>query len=318
MQIFFAGTPQFSVLSLKCIADKYTVCGVLTGQDKKGGRGSKIIIPPVKAAALELGLKIFQPEKINKEFIEQVNALKPDIIVVAAYSKIFKEEFLSIFKYGGINLHPSLLPRFRGPSPIQAAILAGVDKTGVTIQKLALKMDAGNIMAQKEFDLKEDETTEELMKSTSKIGAEMFLDVLDAIIAGNYNEIEQNHEQATYCKLVKKDDGCIKWEDNAIYIGRMIRAFKPWPGAYTSYNSLKLSILKGGAVFKNDALLNKLSNIDKLPGYVLGIDKEHGILVKTGDGLLKIEELQLQAKKAMNWRAFLNGNKNIIGAQLGG
>ena len=113
MRIFFAGTPQFSVLSLKYIADKYTVCGVLAGPDKKGGRGSKIIIPPVKAAALELGLKIFQPEKINKECIEQVSSLKPDILVVAAYSKIFREEFLSIFKYGGINLHPSLLTKIR-------------------------------------------------------------------------------------------------------------------------------------------------------------------------------------------------------------
>jgi methionyl-tRNA formyltransferase len=322
MQILFAGTPQFSVLPLKKITEKYPVCGVLTGPDKLGGRGKKNIVSPVKAAALELGLKIYQPEKINREFIELVSSLKPDILVVAAYSKIFKEDFLNLFKYNGINLHPSLLPKFRGPSPIQAAILGGDEKTGITIQKLALKMDAGNILEQKEFSLKGDETTESLMNYTSNIGAEMLVGVLDSIIAGNCREIEQAHDRATYCRLIKKEDGCIIWENNAIHIGRMIRAYKPWPGTYTSFNDLKLLILKGGALSKDSEisikLVNNSENSNKSPGYVLGMDKNYGILVKTGNDILYIEELQLQTKKAMNWRTFLNGNKHIIGAQLGG
>jgi methionyl-tRNA formyltransferase len=320
MKILFAGTPFFGVLPLKYIADKYSVCGVLTGPDKKGGRGNRIIVPPVKLAAEELGLKIFQPDKLDREFIGLIKSIHPDILVVAAYSKIFKEDFLNLFKSGGINLHPSLLPQLRGPSPIQAAILQGFKETGITIQRLALKMDAGDILEQFRFPLNGNETTESLLQYTSEKGALMLLNVLGRIKAGNEKAVEQDHNNATYCRLVKKADGCIKWEDSAIYIERMIRAYKPWPGVYTIFNGLKLSVISGGVLDRETAgIFSKNPDFkDKTPGYVLGIDKNHGILVKTGNGIFYIEELQLQTKKAMNWKVFINGNKNIIGSELGG
>lgn len=318
MNILFSGTPGFGVLPLKFISEKFPVCGVLTGPDKKGGRGNKIIIPPVKQAAEALGLKVFQPPELDKDFMGLIAGMKPDILVVAAYSRIFREDFLKLFKLGGINLHPSLLPRFRGPSPVQAAILAGLKETGITIQKLALKMDAGDILSQVKLPLKGDETTEGLLQYTSEKGAGMLVDVLYDIEKGNVHSVKQEHDKATYCKLVKKENGCINWEDNAIYIERMIRAYKPWPGTYTSFNGLKLSILKAG-IFKKGSDTECIADFkNKAPGYVLGMDRNHGILVKTGDGILYIEELQLQAKKVMNWKVFLNGNKNIIGAELGG
>lgn len=330
MRILFAGTPEIAVLPLEAIAKKYTICGVLTNPDKPAGRRGELLAPPAKQKAMELGLLTLQPAKLDADFIETVKSLKPDILVVVAYGKIFKQEFLSLFPKGAINLHPSLLPRYRGPSPLQAAILAGDKETGVTIQRLVLKMDAGPVLAQRRIPLSGSETTAGLTETAASIGSEMLVSVLEQLASGTTHELPQNETEATYCKLIKKEDGLLDWTLPAVTIERMVRAYNPWPGTYTRFKGLALTILKAG-IFTGDPANpanNKIVQAAPVsgtgkggecrPGFVWGIDKEAGILVCTGEGMLVIKELQLQNKRAMDWKAFINGNRDLLGVPLGG
>jgi methionyl-tRNA formyltransferase len=313
MKVLFAGTPDFAVKPLIQIARNFPICGVLTSPDKSAGRGrDKKALPPVKKAALELSLPVFQPEILDENFQTAVRELKPDILVVAAYHKIFRKNFLEIFPQGGLNIHPSLLPKYRGPSPIQAAILAGDRETGVTIQALALKMDEGDIFSQKRIALNGTETSLGLTLTASEIGAELIVDVLKDINGGKQKGIPQNHKDATYCRIIKKEDGLINWNNDAEKIERMIRAYIPWPRAYTVFKGLNLYFLQGGVY------LNGEKRHNRQPGFVLGLDKQKGILIQSGYGILNIERLQLQAKRALFWKDFINGQKDLIGYKLGG
>ena len=311
MRIFFAGSPEIAVPSLERISKEHEIVGVLTNPDKYSGRGRKKASTPVKQKACELNLEVFQPEKPDLNFRKRVYKLKPDILVVAAYGKIFKKEFLDIFPKGGINLHPSLLPYYRGCSPIISSILNGEKKTGITIQKLALKMDAGDILAQKEYILKETETAGELAEIFSVTGSKMILSVLGDIEANNINPVPQDENIATYCFTVKKEDGLINWECSAMQIKRMIHAYNPWPGAYTFFKNRKLNILKGVVYEGKPGFKNKKA------GTVLGIDKDIGILIQTGSNILAAQKLQLQSKKVLEWKGFLNGAHNFLGSTLG-
>ncbi len=316
MRILFAGTPGLAVLPLETLTSRYTIVGVLCSPDKPAGRGRKLSPPPVKLKALELGLPVYQPPIINADFRETIRALRPDILVVVAYHKIFRKSFLDLFPEGGLNLHPSLLPRHRGPSPLQAAILSGDHETGVTIQKLALQMDAGDIMAQKRFSLTGKDTIPDLIETAAGLGSEMLISVLERIRSGDYSGIPQDEDKATFCHIIEKKDGEINWNDGAEKIDRMIRAYLLWPKAFTSYKGRLLFLLNGEA-------LPEIDNPDSgktaaSPGMVLGTRKKYGILVMTGRGVLFIKKLQIQSKKAMDWHAFLNGNRDFIGSQLGG
>jgi methionyl-tRNA formyltransferase len=312
MHIFFAGSPSFAVPSLDAIAaSQHQICGVLTSPDKEAGRGKKIESSRVKEAALAHGLPVFTPEKLHQQCIEEVKGLKPDILVVAAYGKIFKKEFLDIFPKGGINLHPSLLPRHRGPSPVAATIIAGDSVGGVTIQKLALRMDSGDILVQKRFHLNGTETTGELEHRFSLMGAELLVKILDDIEQGKAVLYTQKEDQATYCKLIKKENGSIAWEEPVIIIERKIRAYYPWPGAYTTFKGLHLVITRANIVH------TEKKDEEKKSGYVIGWNKESGLLVQTGEGVLGILRLQLQSKNEMDFRAFLNGHRDIINCYLG-
>lgn len=313
MRIFFAGTPDIAVPSLKLLAGKHDIAGVLTNPDRPGRRGRSLVPPPVKTAAEELGLPVFQPRRLDAECIARVKALAPRLLVVVAYGRIFRPDFLSIFPEGGINLHPSLLPRHRGCSPIQAAILAGDGETGITIQRLAEEMDSGDILAIRKIPLDGTETGGSLSAKAGILGAELLDEVLQGLEAGRVDGSPQGSSGITFCHRINKEDGRIDWSEPAVLIERKVRAFNPAPGAWTTWKGKRLVIHKAAV---RDVL--SVPGPECGCGQVTGVDKALGFLVQTGSGTLAVGELQLQAKRLMDWRSFLNGNGDFPGSVLGG
>jgi len=312
MRVLFAGTPSLAVPSLRAIA-RFTV-GVLTSPDQPSGRGRASAPSPVKEAALSLGLKLFQPARLDAAFIEEVRALVPDLLVVAAYGKIFRQAFLQVFPLGGINFHPSLLPRFRGPSPVSAVILAGDPETGVTVQRIALKFDTGDILAQERYPLTGDETTTTLGGALAARGAGLVESIIARYEAGSPpTPIPQREEDASYCHPLRKEEGLVDWGEPAVQIERKVRAYDPWPRASTTLAGELLLLLKSHV--HPDTLGSE--SVPKAPGVILAADKAHGLLVQAGSGILAVERLQPRFKKAMDWRAFMNGRPEVIGQRLG-
>ncbi len=311
MRVVFAGSPEIAVPSLEKVALNFDIVGVLTNPDKVTGRGRKIKFNPVKTKAVELNLNVLQPHSLNSEVRNTIISLKPDILVVFAYGKIFGPKFLSMFPMGGVNVHPSLLPKYRGSSPILSAIINGENETGISIQRINLEMDTGALLNQQFIKLSGNETTESLSSFVSAEGAEIVVKTLKAIESGSINEKEQDHNLATYCTKINKEDGRINWNESAVQIYRMIRAYTPWPKAFTQYKDKSLMILEG-------SVFNGETDLSGEPGKVLGFDKDNGILIQTGDGILVVKFLQLQSKKANDWKSFINGTQNFIGSVLGG
>ncbi len=313
MRVFFAGTPSIAVPALELLSRDHQVVGVLTNPDRGCGRGQEIACCPIKLEADDLGLTTFQPETLDEEFINSVKALKPDILAVVAFGKIFKKDFIDIFPHGGLNVHPSLLPKYRGASPIQSAMLSGDSETGVSIQRLAPKMDSGAILKQERYVYRGDETGDSLTVYFAERGAELLSQVITEIENGTAVETEQDDNDATYCSYINKTDGNINWQDSAAAIERRMRAFTPWPGIYTFFGDKKLNILEATVYnSEND------SAETGTPGKVVGIDRNNGILVQTGEGILAVQKLQLQSKKALDWKSFVNGVKDFADAELGG
>ncbi len=312
MRIFFAGTPDIAVPSLERLThSSHTVCGVLCNEDNLSGRGKAKSVPPVKRAALALGLPVFQPNRLDREFRNVVSSLNPELLVTFAYGKIFGEQFLALFPRGGINLHPSLLPKYRGPSPIPATILAGDPVWGISVQRIALAMDTGDILLQESFPLAESDTAAILCEKASEVGARMIEESIGYIESGTVHAIPQDESLASYCGLLKKEDGRIDWTRSSEHIARMIRAYDPWPGTYTVLQGKTLYILQGKPYKEHaDAEQRKV-------GTVVGIDKKEGILVQTGDGILSVQKLQFETKKVLDWRSFLNGFRELQGNVLG-
>jgi methionyl-tRNA formyltransferase len=314
MRILFAGTPALAVPSLEKLAQRQTVVGVLTSPDQPSGRGRSCTPSPVKEAALARGLKVLQPSRLDAAFLEEARSLLADSLVVAAYGKIFRPAFLGLFPQGGINLHPSLLPKLRGPSPISAAILAGDSETGVTVQRIALKFDTGDVLARERHPLRGDETTATLSEQLAAVGAELLSSVIAAIDAGKPpSPVAQREEEATYCHPLRKEDGAIDWREPAALLERKVRAFDPWPRAATTFQGQTCLLLKSHPY--PGTLGGK--ETEATPGAVLAADPAHGLLVATGAGVLAVERLQLQFKKPTDWRSFLNGHPEIVGTRLG-
>ena len=311
MRVLFAGSPQLAVPSLEAIHRGQRIAAVLTNPDRPSGRRSAPVPTPVKARALELGLPVLQPERLDEAFFRDVKALECELLVVAAFGRIFPNEFLKLFPQGGINMHPSLLPRHRGPSPIPAAILAGDPETGVTVQRVATKMDSGDILRVRRLSLAGNETTGSLLITLGGTGAELLAETLEQMEWGELAGTPQEEAQATYCRIVRKQDGRIDWEKEPAHIERMIRAYQPWPGAFTSFHGMTLHLLAGGVYPQAEPVP------DVARGLVLGSDTRYGILVRAGQGVLFVTRLQLQAKKPMDWQPFLNGRKDFVGARLG-
>ena len=329
LRLLFAGSPAIALPSLALLAGGslargrtgWTLAGVLTNPDKPRGRSGKHEATEVAAASeqyraafADAGLPPFavlKPETLGERAREEIAALRPDLLVCFAYGRIFGPKFMALFPLGGINIHPSLLPRYRGASPIQEAILNGDTLTGVSIQKIAPEMDTGNLLAQRTLALDGRETTESLSKRAAETAAALLSETL-AFIAetGNAGEGTPQEGEASYCSRIEKDSGVIDWNQSAQAIARKIRAFTPWPLARTGHNGQILYILEAVP------LAGRTAGNGALPGEVLGTDTKNGILVQTGDGILSVSRLQYQARKALSWEAFLNGARGFTGSRL--
>jgi methionyl-tRNA formyltransferase len=311
MRILFAGTPALAVPSLEALVQRQEIRGVLTNPDRPSGRHGAPEPSPIKRRAVELGLPVLQPERFEAEALESVRALGAELLAVVAFGRILKKEFLELFPMGGVNLHASLLPRYRGPSPISAVILAGERETGVTVQRLALRMDSGEILAVRKVPLSGRETTGSLSAALAPLGATLLVQTLERLERGTLRPVPQREEEASYCRLVRKEDGEVGWSAPAVQIERMIRAYDPWPRAYTTFRGRQLSLLSGQVYPEH------IDTADRPQGLVLAADNRYGILVTTGQGILCLTRLQMQSRRALDWRAFLNGQQDFIGARLG-
>ena len=271
---------------------------------------------------MELGLPVLQPERLGGDARHEVAALGAELLVCVAYGKFFGPKFLELFPAGSINLHPSLLPRYRGPAPIPAPILHGDKETGVTVQKVSQEMDAGDIFLQRRVTLSGTETSGQLVEQLGELGGEAVVEVVDQIEAGEARAVPQEEEAATYTQLLTKSDGEIDWNRSAVEIERAVRAYQPWPLAHTSFSGQRLNILGAEVVEaagerEGSAEAGEVA-AQRGPGTVLRVDTGRGILVETGNGQLALTQLQLQSRKALSWDSFLNGVHDFIGAVLGG
>ena len=310
LNILFMGTPDFAEESLKAI-DKagFNILGVVTNPDKPKGRGMKMVASPVKEYALERNIPVYQPIKVRKnpEFIEEVKKINPDVICVVAYGKILPEELLKIPKLGCINVHGSLLPKYRGAAPIQWAVLNGDKKTGITTMYMDVGMDTGDMILKKEVDIGDNETTGELWDRLAKIGGELLVETLNKIEAGTAPR-EKQGEDFTMAPMLNKEMSKIDWENqSAIQIKNLVRGLNPIMGAYCYFNDKKIKFWK---VDIANNLENEIEDINKLEnGTVLISDPKEGLFIKTKEGILKILEIQGENSKRMPIGDFLRGNK---------
>jgi methionyl-tRNA formyltransferase len=306
-------------LETLCRTEGIELAGVLTNPDSPKGRHGTPQPTEIGEAAAKVcaGVPALKPPKLDAAAREQVSSLKPDLLVTFAYGRIFGPKFLALFPLGGINIHPSLLPKYRGPSPVQAAILNRDEETGITVQTLAKEMDSGDILAAEKLRLTGGETAGSLGEIMAQKAAFVLPVVLKNIAAGNARGEPQDHGKASYCSLITRDDGLIAWKKSAAEIEASVRAFSPWPLCRTIHDGRELYILKA-AIYTGDSPSDPPCGAQSgKAGYVTGIDKQAGILVQTGEGILAVTELQYQGKKALFWRDFLNGARDFLNAQLG-
>ncbi|MBP3611206.1 MAG: methionyl-tRNA formyltransferase [Lachnospiraceae bacterium] len=315
MRAVFMGTPEIAAVILKSVlASKHEVIAVVTQPDKPKGRGHEMAFPPVKEVALEAGIPVLQPQKARDEaFLEEMKKLNPDIILVAAYGKLLPKVLLDIPKFGCINVHASLLPKYRGASPIQWAVLNGEEKSGVTIMHMAEEMDAGDIIMTEEIMLAAEETAGSLHDRLAEIGGPLLLSAMDALENGRAPRIRQNEEEATHVKMLDKTMGNLNFAQPAVVLERWIRGLNPWPTAYTKLDGKILKLWKA-EVIPAEELTKELKQ--EQPGTIVAMDKD-SFSVKTGEGLLKVKELQLEGKRKMTAEEFLRGFKLETGTVLG-
>ena len=308
MRIVFMGTPDFAVGALRAIVEAgHQVVAVVTQPDKPKGRSKELQITPVKACALEYGIPVFQPVKIRlPEAVEQLRTYEADVFVVAAFGQILSEEILSMPRYGCINIHASLLPKYRGSSPIQWAVINGEEETGVTIMQMDEGLDTGDILYQKTLKLASKETGESLFERLAVLGAEAIVEALPLLEKGKLTPIPQKEEEATKTVMLKKTMGEIDWTKSAVEIERLVRGLNSWPSAYTHMGGKQLKIW--------DADVDK--EADVRPGEVAFVEKQR-FAVGCGEGILWINSLQLEGKKRMDTQAFLLGNTVTPGMRLG-
>ena len=322
LRIVFAGTPIFTLPLLDLLAREFSLVGVLTSPPKRQGRRMEMKDSDVfvctellkKHGVISPDIPIFAVEEIDDKLISSIAELKPDLLVCFAYGKLFPKKMLDVFTLGGINVHPSLLPKWRGPSPIPFAIYSGDKESGVSIQTIKEKMDSGDILIQEKFRIEAGDTTEIILSSkVAALSAQMVAKVLLNFDDYIKNAKVQNEENASYSRLLKKEDGLIDWKKTAIEIERQILAFTPWPGTYTFCDGKKLNIIDAVAMNDDNSIENQANASS---GLVIAKKNDIGILVKTGKGILCIRQLQWQTKKILNWKDFLNGAPDFIGSIL--
>ena len=303
------GTPDFSVGALKSLAENgYEIAGVVTQPDKPRGRGKASAMTPVKEAALELGLTVYQPSRVREQsFMDTVRALNPDVIVVSAFGQIIPKALLELPRYGCVNIHASLLPKYRGAAPIQWAVMDGEPVSGVTIMQMDEGLDTGDMLAKTEVPLDPDETGGSLFDKLSRAGAELLIRTLPALEQGTLTPEKQPLESPTaYARMIRKEDGRIDWNLEAEAIERRIRGLNPWPSAYTELTGKILKIWRAEVLPKESG---------QAPGTVTEAGKG-GFFVQTGKGVLRLLEVQLEGKKRMDAQAFLRGFHAAPGMKL--
>ncbi len=308
MRIVFMGTPDFAVPILSAIAEAgHTVVGVVTQPDKPRGRGKAVLMTPVKERALELGLTVYQPVKVREsEFVEVLRKLDADVFVVAAFGQILPKTVLEIPRLGCVNVHSSLLPKYRGAAPIQWAIIDGLKETGVTTMMMDEGLDTGDVLEQAAVAISPDETGGSLHDKLSALGAELIVSTLEKLENGTAVRTPQTDEMTCYAKMLKKTMGDIDWTMDAEAIERLIRGLSPWPGTYTGWDGKTLKIWKAQVVPESCCGPRTQPEEDGVCGQVVYTDKSH-LYVKCGKGTLSLTELQPEGKKRMEADAFLRG-----------
>ena len=300
MRVVFLGTPEFGVPSLKALVSAgYDVVGVFTQPDKPKGRGNKMLPSPVKSCAVELGIPVFQPVKIRLDGVEDLKSLKPDLCVTAAFGQILSQEILDIPTIGTVNVHSSLLPKYRGSAPINWAIMEGETVTGVTTMMTDKGLDTGDILLQKKIEILPGETAEELTDRMAPIGAELLIETIRGLEAGTVRRIPQDEAKSSYFPMLKKEMGEIDWRMTAHQIVCRVRGLTPWPG--TSFVWGDNETVK---VWKAE----EAENPGKAPGTILCADAKQGLVIAAGEGAVRVLELQAPGGKRMNAKDYLRGH----------
>ncbi|MBO4404261.1 MAG: methionyl-tRNA formyltransferase [Treponema sp.] len=335
LRVIYGGSPAASAKSLELIlkdsamskdadGEEYKIVGVLTNPPAAQGRHKELIPTEVEHyvriwnEARGDDIAVLTPEHISAPEREQIAALKPDVFVCFAYGHIVGPKFFSLFRFGGINLHPSLLPKYRGATPVNACILNQDTETGFSIQQMTQEIDEGDVFFQQRTGLTGTETAEQLLNNAALYGGIGITNILRKIAKENkLPEAQKQTGLPSYCSHIRKEDGRINWKDSALKIDAQIRAYTPWPGTFTYSNGQQLRIIKARAASKiaiQDSSVPQ--NTQAVPGTVLDYNKQRGILIQTGDGVLIATELQWQSKKAMDYKSFMNGARNFIGTIL--
>src|SRR3990172_2141521 len=307
MKIIFMGTPEFAVPSLRALIESgEDIVAVVTQPDKPKGRGLEVAPPPTKVLAEKHGIPVLQPAKIKtEEFFNELKKFSADLICVTAYGKILPKNILDLPPHGCINVHASLLPKYRGAAPINWAIIRGEKVTGITTMKMDEGMDTGDMLLKEEVPIDDEDTGDTLSEKLSEIGARLLIETIRLLKEGKLNPIPQDHSQATYAPMLKKEDGKIDWQKSAEEIRNLIRVALPWPSAYTNLEGKLLKIYK-----------TKVSEGGGKPGEVMKSDS--GILrVATGKGTIDILELQIEGGKKLQTQVFLRGRRIEEGMVLG-
>ena len=310
MNLVFMGTSEFAVPALeKLLGSSHRVMAVVTQPDRPAGRGQEVRTSPVKDVAVARNIHLFQPENVNEyEFLRELRALSPDVIVVVAYGQKLSNDILSLPRWYCVNIHPSLLPRFRGPAPVARAILRGESTGGVCVVKVIEKMDAGPVLGVVRVPIPPDVTTSEFEAQLARIGADLLVEVLDNIARQTVVELPQEEREATYAPKFEKNDGRIDWRKPAPRVKDFIRALQPFPGAFTFHNRGRL------AVWKVEAVRGPRSN--QRPGTITAVEKDR-VRVACGEGEVALIEVQPENKKRMTAAEFINGFQPKIGDVLG-
>ncbi len=299
IKIVFMGSPDFSLLTLRLLNEHYQVVGVVTQPDRASGRGRDLKAPPIKTLALELNLPVIQPEKLREpEAIQKLKEWAPDLIVVAAFGQILRKDVLELPKYGCINIHASLLPRWRGAAPINAAILAGDEETGVTIMKMDVGLDTGPMLAMKKIRIRRDDTAGSVFQTLSTLGANLLIETLPEYVAGTIIPTPQPEEGATYAPMLKKQDGLLDFTHTAVDLERRVRAMYPWPGAWFEWNGNVLKVARASFSEAKGLGIGSRFTVEGRPA------------IMSADGALVLEEVQPAGRKAMPGKSFLSGARD--------
>lgn len=313
MKIVFMGTPDFSAVVLEKLNSVYPVSAVVTGLDKPVGRGYNLAPSPLKVKAIELGIPVLQYAKVSREGLDDIRTLQPDIIVTAAFGQILSDAFLAIPKFAVLNVHASLLPKYRGSSPIQWSIINGDEKTGITIMKTVKAVDAGDVLLEKETEIGKKETAGELFDRLAILGGEAIVEAISLVECGKATFTPQDESKVTHCSMINKGDGLVDFSKSAKVIDCFVRGMTPWPSAYTHIGEKTLKIFDVEKVELSDLQKSNDQFENAKFGEVVLADKNHGLIVKVADGFIRLHVIQLEGSKRMDDTQFLLGRKIDVG-----